>query len=926
VKKGEGGSLPVQDPPCSRRPLYTIPEAVTVHLHHHPDCTQGPPPANCWFAASPFAPRLASRLSLHAPAAAESRNQILHRSENLLGYKISVSFRPCSDSRPDGDERPPPPNGASVSPALAPFIRSPRGIQRELGLRKTKKKTPPPAPKSQKNKLFHYRKMDINSLLSPSDELSPANTAPSPRSRPSLVGSNSNSSVSTTTPESAPRNTQRSPQRMSVSGDKVAGAERGDVVMDDATGAKPPEAAEPLSEDDYKDIQKLVKTIMEHPYQYSAHVQCINLLRRAFLTAQDDRRLLLQELRASREEMISIFPMIESMWLEWIADEQSDAETDDERWKVMDLCTRAVTDQVASVKLFKAYGDFVEAQQTYANSDSRKAAMSEEGLAAFRELFQLEVVMDTYRQGAHATLNDIANSHLLWDKWRDLVVHDLQSNPAPEKVEFVYRMYQDRLRVPHTTISDTFDSFSQFVSQYDNANYESIMVRYNKIYSEALEKMGEREIFELRLKREVEATVTPSAEEWNIWSEYLEWETSRPRKKLDEKLSSALYERCLLRFGEQAKVWADYVYFLLEKGGQKSMPKVLSVLQRATRHCPWSGTLWAQHIVALERGFKPFEEVSKVKHKATKTELLDLGGQEELLKVNVAWCGFLKRRAFEHDAGEEDLDMAEMGINEAVTESNNGKFHDPDYRLQRIQINFYTAAKKLDRARSIWQELSKSKGTSYEFWLRYYYWELANGSGGYAGAVVKRALSVKDLDWPEKILDTWRTHVEDFGTITEVEAMMVKHRRVSLEIASLREKQAEEQAQIQAQQPAPTPAVTVLEARAEHPTPQGNGKRRRGEEDETGDGAQPTSKKAKAKEEPPPPTPPAPAAALVGQAPPSSNQIAKRDRENSSIIVKNLPPEYPEVKVRQLFRDVCNPCFAAPHARIVLTPYAVWYD
>lgn len=38
--------------------------------------------------------------------------------------------------------------------------------------------------------------------------------------------------------------------------------------------------------------------------------------------------------------------------------------------------------------------------------------------------------------------------------------------------------------------------------------------------------------------------------------------------------------------------------------------------------------------------------------------------------------------------------------------------------------------------------------------------------------------------------------------------------------------------------------------------------------------------------------------------PPLASSVAKRDRENTTVIVKNLPPNYPEVRVRQFFRDV----------------------
>jgi hypothetical protein len=43
---------------------------------------------------------------------------------------------------------------------------------------------------------------------------------------------------------------------------------------------------------------------------------------------------------------------------------------------------------------------------------------------------------------------------------------------------------------------------------------------------------------------------------------------------------------------------------------------------------------------------------------------------------------------------------------------------------------------------------------------------------------------------------------------------------------------------------------------------------------------------------------------LPTHAPPTAEQTAKRDRENLTVIVKNIPRNYPVVKMRQFFRDV----------------------
>ena len=749
--------------------------------------------------------------------------------------------------------------------------------------------------------------MDINSLLSPSDDSPPAI---SPPTRPSLAPSNSASSIASGTSSQYRRSTPP-PQQPQQADEPMTDAPAADspTADDDDDGAAA--AVEPFTDDDHNELRELMETLVRQPHQYQVHQKCIALLRRAFLGAQKrNRNVLLQELRKAREDMVEKFPLKEVMWLEWIQDEWSEAVGLEGRLFVMELCGRSVVDQVASTKLWKAYAEFVETQQRDAHTPGKDLEMSPEEADGFRDLFQHDVVIDTWRQGAHATKDDIADSHELWDRYRDLVMQDLEKTPTAAKIDFVYDVYKDRLKAPHVNIADTFSAFSTFVTQYDNANYEQIMVGYNKLYAAASAKFSDREIYELRLKREIDANPEPTADEWATWSEYLKWETTQPKKQLDTDMASSLFERCLLRFGEQAQVWEDYVYFILEKAN--STPRTISLLQRATRHCPWSGALWAQYIIALEKGFKPFEVVSEVKHKATKTELLDLGGTEEVLKVNIAWCGFLKRRAFEADAGEEDFDMAEMGISEAVSEisAKDPSHKDPHYRIQRIQIGFYTHAKKLEQARNIWKQLAKEFSPSYEFWLRYYEWELANGSSEAAGAVIKHAVGAKNLDWQEKILDTWRNHVQDCGDVNEVEMMMVRYRKISLEIAEKRQAEALEQQAAYAQQQQAQGAPTGT---TEAPPSASKEKRKReeaeGVEDHLAKKAKPEKEDEKAEEDTPIPT------VAIPDQPPSAEQLAKRDRENTTVIVRNLPAGYPQVKLRQFFRDVSS---IYPLAELVL--------
>lgn len=317
--------------------------------------------------------------------------------------------------------------------------------------------------------------MDISSLLSPSDDSSPgpANPSASPRpSRPPFVSTNSNSpgpgSGANTNPRQSPATSgERFIARViSSSAPRTATPESRDEVMGDSGEGRTStsveikmedpdevevERVDPLEGADYERIAALLEFITDRPYQYESHVEYISLLHRGFLAHQQsagraEEYILLADLRTGRQEMLERFPLKESMWLEWIADETSIATGLEDRLNVLELCSKAVEEEGASVLLWKTYAQFLEAQYSEARH-GRSTGLSPEDKIALGELFTREFVVETYRLGAQATMNIISDvsflstdrsetlliivqSNELWDRYRDLLMQDLDADPT----------------------------------------------------------------------------------------------------------------------------------------------------------------------------------------------------------------------------------------------------------------------------------------------------------------------------------------------------------------------------------------------------------------------------------------------------------------------------------------------------------------
>ena len=708
-------------------------------------------------------------------------------------------------------------------------------------------------------------------------------------------------------------------------------------MTDKSTRASPPRtfAATSLSETDLQTIAQLVGYLAENPYAYESHVQLVKLLHQGLLShissssssaTQADPQAydLLRDLRDAREAMDTRFALGEDLWVEWVEDQKLLAQTPEDMMSVIESCKKAVDEENGSVKLWVLYADWMLSLYKIAHSPGQSndngsgmveeaQRWSEEDKFVAREVYGWQQVMDVWKEGVQATGWRINDSHLLWDRYTELLMQELEISPSIEGVANMKLHFEDRLQKPHATWDQSFQAFSNFISRYNNSTYEDTMVFTNRRGAKVKEKYDWRETLELKLSRATESNDKDA--EWAAYTEYIDWELAQSRKKnaFNFDLVNAMYQRATLRFPSYTSLWEDYVTFLNDeiyiRGGLNISP--LPVLERASRHCPWSGTLWSQYLLAAEKDRRPFTEIEDIKHKATSTGLLDAGGMEEMLKVHTAWCGFLRRRAFENDSTDEDLDVAEVGIRSAIEDMETlgrqkyGEEYkgDPQSRLERIYIKYLSQSGNWQSARDVWKGLASRRGDSYEFWLRFYGWEMfawgklaliennvnerRNLKPSEATEVLRQAMRRPELDWPDKIIDSFLHHCEDHEDVEELSRAVTQAYKARKVLAKRRENEALEAlqaAQDQQQQ------SKLQEAELEGIVP--SGKRKREQEYDDPEGSASKKNRPNVSNELDP---------LVEE---QSSSHPKRDRENATIIVKNLSIQVKDSRIRQYFKDV----------------------
>ncbi|KAF4633599.1 hypothetical protein G7Y89_g4530 [Cudoniella acicularis] len=596
-------------------------------------------------------------------------------------------------------------------------------------------------------------------------------------------------------------------------------------------------------------------------------------------------------------------PVGEDAWLA-LVDEASRTAGDLElRVGVVELYKRAIAAEPWSNKLWLAYCEWV--WSLYTDCQNGDAGWPEEEQMLGQELFSLDTALDVWKQGAQATQYRLSDSHELWNRWISVEQEQLSKNSSPEGIERVKNLFLDRLQIPHAMWDEASQMFSTFVTKFDELAWESTMIQVTKLAKTAKDLYSRRESHELKLlgvkeSGDIEGLVS-------TMRNYLEWEIGQAVRKNKKGqpanpiiLCVALFERALSStpLGIDPGTWEEYIAFLSimkDDHPQVETPAILSVIQRATSHCPWSGGLWARYILTAEAENLPFTTIEQIKHTATNTRDLDRDGMGGVVEFYVAWSGYLKRRAMAPDATDEDVDVAEMGLPTALEsveewgQRRHGQAEwkgDPMFRIERIFIQYLTQKGSFEEARGYWRRLVKSHGDSYEFWQQYYLWEMTvrvtTAPPELATAVLIQAIHRRELDWPEKMMEIYLRHCNNYEEVNALTKAMNSVFRLSKSVAKRREKEAAEVAAMYAQQ-----QPEVAEPIAQE-SPSGTSKRKRESESEEPDGI--AQKKVKSEQN-----------AADQEA--LREQHLKRDRENTTVLVTNLPPEVTQTKVRQYFKE-----------------------
>jgi hypothetical protein len=232
---------------------------------------------------------------------------------------------------------------------------------------------------------------------------------------------------------------------------------------------------EKMDENEFKlKLAELEKLLSENKFQYQVYVDIIKLTR-------DNGNL--DKLREYREKMSDAFPLAETLWLDWLRDEQKLVASKNDRKRVNDLFLKAVEDYL-SVEIWLEYIQF-----------SIGGMADPNGIENIRSICEQAISF----AGFH-----VKKGYLLWEAYREfetalLAGYQHSSEQSLEKTKMVtdqlgriHRLFKAQLNICLDNIQQTVTEFKQF----DESKIDPEM---KEIYEKSIGKLKKIERFEANL-------------------------------------------------------------------------------------------------------------------------------------------------------------------------------------------------------------------------------------------------------------------------------------------------------------------------------------------------------------------------------------------------------------------------------------------
>jgi len=438
-------------------------------------------------------------------------------------------------------------------------------------------------------------------------------------------------------------------------------------------------------------IKSLKDELTINPSNYDKHLELIKVCKESGE---------LDELRTARKIFAKIFPLTEKLWIEWIADETSLTESEEEHEKLVELYETALGDYLCP-DLWLNYCQY-----------ALRWLGAEGGLGRFRELCERAIT----QVGLHPE-----KGAPIWEIYRETET----ALDGEDKKERVTKILRRQVALP---LYDSEIAFKE-LKQIDSELWKKVKSDYDA----AKIKLKELDEFEAKLR----LTNNPS-ELAEIWKEYLKYEI----KKGDPVRIEFAYDRATTQLCLNPALWMEFLAW----AKKIKSPNLKKISLRAARNCSWDENLWLERLnFTDEDPMKIFDEA---------IEALEGAGIERLQGLLWQLVLIYRRRATQNENMEETSisDDAKNAFRAAVKKaiqisaslSATELVQEFETFGAEVEIVFF---KEIARGRSKFEKLFKSSfGQDGKNWVRFAELEQFHGDLQLVRKIYKKGITFSKVN------------------------------------------------------------------------------------------------------------------------------------------------------------------------------------
>ncbi|XP_020261925.1 squamous cell carcinoma antigen recognized by T-cells 3 isoform X2 [Asparagus officinalis] len=487
---------------------------------------------------------------------------------------------------------------------------------------------------------------------------------------------------------------------------------------------------------DETQLLTLESQLQENPWNYEAHVQYIQSLRRLGH---------IEKLRKARESMKEHYPLTPKMWQEWAKDEVS-LNRSSEVFADIEKLYECGVHEYLSVPLWCDYLNFVQ------ECDQLVSQCAPDGILKMRSLFERALTA----AGVH-----VVEGSKIWEAYREyeqaifLTIGDDNNEEKSKQVDRIRTLFHRQLSIPLVDLESTLVNYRLWEVEQGNTSdmnseLDGVPANVVSAYKKALEMYNARSMYEDQLSKS---------------------DISDP-----DRFQSfmVLYERAVSKLPLFSELWLKYCSYL--DTTLKVSHIVKDVYSRAVRNCSWVGDLWVRYLLSLERLGASEKELSAVFERSIQCVFQSF---EEYLNLFLTRIDGLRRR-ISFDGKKEDglhytliRDMFQRAADYFSAEMIR---IDDLLRLYsywaRLEV---TLGKDIVAARDVWESLIKKSGSILEVWQGYIEMRIGFGHINEARSLYRRCYTKRlSGTGSEEICYSWLRFEREYGTLGDFDLALSK--------------------------------------------------------------------------------------------------------------------------------------------------------